>query len=271
LFHCLLLQTFFRFCVPIEKMNGLQLPGMESSSNTEVTVFDPEHIAPTDRVAYDSLFYHTIAQQHPELIGEDGSINEEQWHMDGGAAVSFFRQSGLPDAALAAVWTLSDIDHDNTLDREEFAVAMHLTRLARKGGNLPDVLPRSLVPEDKLLHYNVAATGLGSWTTFDSQPQSQTSVAMTAGSDGSLSVADPSALAVSAEQAAAFDKTNNSTANTSRKEGSQMPHFALMGASFEQKIALESELSKAMAKRGAKNQQQGGEQQQQQQQQTSFF
>ena len=250
----------------------MQLPGMESAPSAEPAVFDPERIAPTDRVAYDSLFFHTVAQQHPELIAEDGSIDEEQWRMDGGAAVAFFRQSGLPDTALAKVWTLSDIDHDNTLDREEFAVAMHLTRLARKGGELPEVLPRTLIPEDKMLHYNVAATGLGSWTTFDSQPQSQTAIAMTASSDGTLSVADPSALAVSAEAAAAFDKTNNDSATKSRKEGSQMPHFALMGASFEQKIALESELSKAMARRGAKQQQQqAAEPQQQQQQQTSFF
>ena len=256
-------------------MNGMQLPGMESAPSAEPTVFDPERIAPTDRVAYDSLFYHTVAQQHPELIHEDGSIDEAEWRMDGGTAVAFFRQSGLPDSALATVWTLSDIDKDNTLDREEFAVAMHLTRLARKGGELPEELPRTLVPEDKLLHHNVAATGRASWATFDSdQSASQNTVAMTAGSDGTLSVADPSALAVSADQAAAFDQTNSATGNKSRKEGSQMPHFALMGATFEQKIALESELGKAMARRGAKaQQQQPGQPQpeQQQPQQTSFF
>jgi len=254
-------------------MNGMQLPGMESSPDAEAPIFEPDRIAPVDHVAYDSLFFHTVAQQHPELIGEDGTIDEEQWKMDGGAAVTFFRQSGLPDTALASVWTLSDIDHDNMLDREEFAVAMHLTRLARKGHELPEVLPRTLVPEDKLLHYNVAATGMDSWTTFDSQPPAQNAIAMTADSDGTLSVADPSALAVSAEAAAAFDQTNTSSSNTSRKEGSQMPHFALMGASFEQKIALESELGKAMARRNAKQQQQPQQQPEQPQQppQTSFF
>lgn len=224
--------------------------------------FDPARVLPSDRVAYDSLFYHTLAAQKPELLGVAGAQDEAQWRMDGAAAVTFFRQSGLPDALLAKVWELADIDHDNTLDRAEFAVAMHLTRLARKGMPLPAVLPRSLVPEDKLLHYNAAATGMASWTTFQTpqqpQQQAQQQVAMTTAADGTLTVADPSTLGVSAAEAAAFDATRGPSSYVQRKDGSQMPQYALPGASFEQKLALESELNKAVARRTGTQQQQQG-------------
>lgn len=241
-------------------MAGGPLPGMGAAGGSGGAPFDPAHIAPSDRVAYDSLFFHTVAAQHPELLeaaaAGGGALDETRWRLAGAGAAAFFRQSGLPDAALAAVWALADIDRDNALDRAEFAVAMHLTRLARRGAPLPAVLPRTLVPADKALHYNVAATGLAAWTTFDSTAAaSPQACALAATGAGTLAVAEPGALGVSAAEAAAFDRTAGARGrDVPRRDGSQMPHFALPGASFEQKIALESELVQAAARRGGASQ-----------------
>ncbi|KAG8594827.1 hypothetical protein GDO81_001336 [Engystomops pustulosus] len=47
------------------------------------------------------------------------------------------------------VWELSDIDKDGHLDRDEFAVAMHLVYRALEKEPVPTVLPQSLIPPSK--------------------------------------------------------------------------------------------------------------------------
>uniref|UniRef100_A0A8C4TJU1 Epidermal growth factor receptor pathway substrate 15 like 1 n=1 Tax=Erpetoichthys calabaricus TaxID=27687 RepID=A0A8C4TJU1_ERPCA len=57
--------------------------------------------------------------------------------------------SKLPLDVLGRVWDLSDIDKDGHLDREEFAVAMHLVYRALEKEPVPSVLPSSLIPPSK--------------------------------------------------------------------------------------------------------------------------
>ncbi|XP_075404671.1 epidermal growth factor receptor substrate 15-like 1 isoform X4 [Tenrec ecaudatus] len=57
--------------------------------------------------------------------------------------------SKLPLDVLGRVWDLSDIDKDGHLDRDEFAVAMHLVYRALEKEPVPSVLPPSLVPPTK--------------------------------------------------------------------------------------------------------------------------
>ncbi|KAM9686618.1 epidermal growth factor receptor substrate 15-like 1 isoform 1-T1 [Trichechus inunguis] len=57
--------------------------------------------------------------------------------------------SKLPLDVLGRVWDLSDIDKDGHLDRDEFAVAMHLVYRALEKEPVPAVLPPSLVPPAK--------------------------------------------------------------------------------------------------------------------------
>ncbi|KAJ1085618.1 hypothetical protein NDU88_005748 [Pleurodeles waltl] len=57
--------------------------------------------------------------------------------------------SKLPLDILGRVWDLSDIDQDGHLDREEFAVAMHLVYRALEKEPVPSVLPQSLIPPAK--------------------------------------------------------------------------------------------------------------------------
>ncbi|XP_077390230.1 epidermal growth factor receptor substrate 15-like 1 isoform X2 [Festucalex cinctus] len=57
--------------------------------------------------------------------------------------------SKLPLDVLGKVWDLSDIDKDGHLDRDEFAVAMHLVYRALEKEPVPSHLPAALIPPSK--------------------------------------------------------------------------------------------------------------------------
>ncbi|BFZ17146.1 hypothetical protein BsWGS_20184 [Bradybaena similaris] len=57
--------------------------------------------------------------------------------------------SKLPVDVLGRIWDMSDIDKDGYLDRDEFAVAMHLVYQAREGQEIPAILRPGLVPPSK--------------------------------------------------------------------------------------------------------------------------
>ncbi|KAL7418732.1 hypothetical protein Q5752_006415 [Cryptotrichosporon argae] len=66
--------------------------------------------------------------------------------IEGDVAVPFMLQSQLDEESLAKVWDLSDIRQEGRLDRNEFAVAMHLINAKLAGQDLPASLPDSLIP-----------------------------------------------------------------------------------------------------------------------------
>ena len=105
-----------------------------------------------ERAAFDSLFYQTTEKCGGVLKGQD--------------ALKFFMQSGLPQQTLIKLWDLCDLDKDGGLDKEEFAIAMHLARLAVSGTQLPEKLPLTLVPESKLVHFQYSAVGKENWANF---------------------------------------------------------------------------------------------------------
>lgn len=66
--------------------------------------------------------------------------------VDGDTAIKIFTQSGLNRADLETIWTLSDPSNKGRLDRDEFAVAMHLIYRHLNGYPIPSRLPPELVP-----------------------------------------------------------------------------------------------------------------------------
>eukprot|EP01133_Synstelium_polycarpum_P012602 gene12602-14789_t len=86
--------------------------------------------------------------------------------MPGNVARPVFQKSGLPNDDLAKVWMLADIDKDGHLDREEFSLAMHLIYAVKSGIILPPILPKHLVPEAKIIHYQTMATNQADWQSF---------------------------------------------------------------------------------------------------------
>ncbi|XP_064922976.1 intersectin-1 isoform X11 [Columba livia] len=67
-------------------------------------------------------------------------------HLTGPQARTILMQSSLPQAQLATIWNLSDIDQDGKLTAEEFILAMHLIDVAMSGQPLPPVLPPEFIP-----------------------------------------------------------------------------------------------------------------------------
>ncbi|XP_049325973.1 intersectin-1 isoform X5 [Astyanax mexicanus] len=67
-------------------------------------------------------------------------------HLTGPQARTILMQSSLPQAQLATIWNLSDIDQDGKLTAEEFILAMHLIDMAMSGLPLPPLLPPDLLP-----------------------------------------------------------------------------------------------------------------------------
>ncbi|KAI9782215.1 MAG: hypothetical protein M1839_005329 [Geoglossum umbratile] len=66
----------------------------------------------------------------------------------GEEAVPFFSNSKLPEDILAQIWDLADINSEGHLNRDEFAVAMHLIRQQRMNRSKPlfTALPQNLIP-----------------------------------------------------------------------------------------------------------------------------
>lgn len=66
--------------------------------------------------------------------------------LTGTQARGLMLQSKLPQATLAQIWALSDIDSDGRLSCDEFVLAMYLCEIATQGEQIPAKLPLELVP-----------------------------------------------------------------------------------------------------------------------------
>lgn len=97
---------------------------------------EPNHvwIVDKDKPKYDEIFE---------------SLNPIDGKLTGRAVKSELIKSNLPNTILSRIWRLSDLNSDGMLDSEEFALAMHLTNIKLNGHDLPDVLPRHLIPPNR--------------------------------------------------------------------------------------------------------------------------
>ncbi|GJE86805.1 EF-hand protein [Phanerochaete sordida] len=96
------------------------------------SIADNWTMSPSDKAAFSNYF--------------DAIEHERKGYVEAEVAATFFHQSGLSDSVLAQIWDLVDVDNDGRLTREEFAVAMCLTRCKLAGKEIPAQLPPSLLP-----------------------------------------------------------------------------------------------------------------------------
>ncbi|XP_059155381.1 intersectin-1-like isoform X4 [Physella acuta] len=87
---------------------------------------------------------HNTKLKHTQTF--NANDRNKRGYLLGVEARAILMQSGLPQAVLAQIWTLSDIDRDGKLTCDEFCIAMHLSDLARLGHSLPAALPAELMP-----------------------------------------------------------------------------------------------------------------------------
>jgi len=69
-----------------------------------------------------------------------------------------YRQSGLSDDVLGAVWNLVAISDNGTLDSEEFALGKWLIEYVSKGNTLPPSLTATMIPPGKRQYFQDSAT-----------------------------------------------------------------------------------------------------------------
>ncbi|XP_048108147.1 epidermal growth factor receptor substrate 15-like 1 isoform X3 [Alosa alosa] len=122
--------TSFNLTVPPPKFDT------SSPSLTTVPSSSESHwiVRPEEKSKFDGIF-ESLAPVNGLLSGEK--------------VKPVLMNSKLPLDVLGKVWDLSDIDKDGHLDREEFAVAMHLVYRALEKEPVPSVLPSTLIPPSK--------------------------------------------------------------------------------------------------------------------------
>ncbi|KAJ3279727.1 hypothetical protein HK104_001197 [Borealophlyctis nickersoniae] len=156
---------------PVATANTASTSGLTSPLPGEWVIKDE------DKLQYDAFFAKIDVANKGHLTGED--------------AYEFFLKSKLPQTVLAQIWfvcsamvvmpstqqdlirkkhqnrDLADVDKSGRLNKDEFAVAMHLIKVKMTGAPLPETLPKELVP---------SSSGRGGLlrtpTTFQSGPAS---------------------------------------------------------------------------------------------------
>ncbi|KAL4634892.1 hypothetical protein GN956_G14397 [Arapaima gigas] len=117
--------------VPAPKFHDSSSPLLPSGG---VPVDCPWVVKAEEKLKFDAIF--------DSLVPVNGMLSGEK-------VKPVLLNSKLPVDVLGRVWELSDIDRDGTLDRDEFAVAMHLVYRALEQEPVPMSLPPALVPPSK--------------------------------------------------------------------------------------------------------------------------
>jgi EH domain-containing protein 1 len=77
------------------------------------------------------------------------SLNPVDGKVNGRTAKEHMLKSKLPNSVLGKIWKLADVDKDGFLDADEFALANYLINLKLEGHELPNDLPKHLIPPGK--------------------------------------------------------------------------------------------------------------------------
>ncbi|CCK72707.1 actin cytoskeleton-regulatory complex protein PAN1 KNAG_0L00860 [Huiozyma naganishii CBS 8797] len=104
----------------------------QMGNNNQVLAEEEDVITPNEK----SLFYKIFETYDTNNKGV----------LDSPTAVEIFRKSGLNRGDLEHIWNLCDINNSGQLNRQEFALGMHLVYRKLDGKTLPTKLPPSLVP-----------------------------------------------------------------------------------------------------------------------------
>lgn len=108
--------------------------GYKSREGANAGYGEPEWIVNKERTTYDTVF---------------DTLRPVEGKVSGAAAKIEMVKSKLPSSVLGKIWKLADIDRDGALDKDEFALAMHLINVKLDGNDLPNELPDHLLPPTK--------------------------------------------------------------------------------------------------------------------------
>ncbi|XP_023597091.1 intersectin-1 isoform X2 [Trichechus manatus latirostris] len=137
------LPAFAHAAATLPKSSSFSRSGPGSQLNTKLQKAQSFDVASAPPVAEwavpqsSRLKYRQLFNSHDKTMSG---------HLTGPQARTILMQSSLPQAQLASIWNLSDIDQDGKLTAEEFILAMHLIDVAMSGQPLPPVLPAEYIP-----------------------------------------------------------------------------------------------------------------------------
>ncbi|CAN9500786.1 unnamed protein product [Ophioblennius macclurei] len=115
-------------------------------SSLSLTVPPPKFVSDNSSTEF---YWAVRAEEKQKFDGIFESLVPVNGLLSGDKVKPVLINSKLPLDVLGKVWDLSDIDKDGHLDRDEFAVAMHLVYRALEKEPVPSLLPSSLVPPSK--------------------------------------------------------------------------------------------------------------------------
>lgn len=113
----------------------------QSNFNNNFTAQNEDSIMPEEK----SLFYKIF----------DTYDAQNRGLLDSTSAVEIFRKSGLNRNDLEHIWNLCDVNNSGSLNKQEFALGMHLVYRRLNGHQLPNRLPLSLIPSSTKIIDNV--------------------------------------------------------------------------------------------------------------------
>lgn len=108
--------------------------GYQKCEGIDLGAGEPEWIVSKERSKWDAIF---------------DQLGPVKGKLTGSTAKKEMVKSRLPNPVLAKIWRLSDVDADGALDKDEFALAMHLIHIKLDGYDLPEELPAHLIPPSK--------------------------------------------------------------------------------------------------------------------------
>ncbi|KAF9477811.1 hypothetical protein BDN70DRAFT_90513 [Pholiota conissans] len=101
----------------------------------------PDIAEPHEHERWDILPHEkTEADQHFSELDP-----ENKGYIETAAAAKFLMSYDLPQAELGRIWLLADLNRDNRLTPDEFAIVMHLLRQRLAGEPVPETLPPELL------------------------------------------------------------------------------------------------------------------------------
>ncbi|GJQ83722.1 putative Eps15 homology domain protein [Trypoxylus dichotomus] len=116
-------------------------PGATSTPRTSITSLEK---ASSDASQADWAVPHHTKLKYTQMFNT--TDRTRTGFLSGAQARNVMMQTKLPQATLAQIWALSDMDADGRLGCEEFVLAMHLCEQAAVGVLPPATLPPDLIP-----------------------------------------------------------------------------------------------------------------------------
>ena len=116
--------------------------GNRTLSPAERNPFESSDLPPS-YWEFSSVDKASVMPQFNSLSPVDGKVT-------GSNIKPVLTETGLSTDILAKVWKLADWDSDGYMDVDQFAVAIHLCKGVLSGGELPDELPKSMIPNRKV-------------------------------------------------------------------------------------------------------------------------